>query len=106
MGGALNGIRACWHKKRIGGRRLTEILGWEKNANPMGMPSVYNPLGASQEDATERGGISFEIVNWLRSPSSWIRDLAYYWVVHLVGGESGSFRRFGIGPVVNRQAQD
>ena len=87
---ARDGIR-CWLAREADrGPVLKEIL--EKRYPIVDASSVYILLwGFRPEDATNRA-TSFEIVNWLRSPHLEIRELAYYWVVHLSSGRKWEFR--------------
>lgn len=80
---ARDGLRTWLAREGDRGPALKEILvqhypGPEATA-------VYSMLwGFRPEDATNRA-VSLELVTWLRSNHVEIRELAYYWIVHLSG---------------------
>jgi hypothetical protein len=80
---ARDGIRAWLARAPERGPALKELL--EQRYQVADAAAVYILLwGFRPEDAANRA-TSLEIVTWLRNPRVEIRELAYYWVVHLTG---------------------
>eukprot|EP00456_Euglypha_rotunda_P083545 TRINITY_DN82_c0_g4_i1.p1 TRINITY_DN82_c0_g4~~TRINITY_DN82_c0_g4_i1.p1 ORF type:complete len:729 (+),score=157.03 TRINITY_DN82_c0_g4_i1:1960-4146(+) len=80
---ARDGLRTWLAREADRGPALKAILEQHYPAAEAG--GVYGMLwGFRPEDATNRA-VSLELANWLRSNHVEIRELAYYWVVHLSG---------------------
>jgi hypothetical protein len=80
---ARDGLRTWLAREGDRGPALKEILVQHYPAPEAS--AVYAMLwGFRPEDATNRA-VSLELVTWLRSNHVEIRELAYYWIVHLSG---------------------
>ncbi len=80
---ARDGLRTWLAREGDRGPVLKDIL--EQHYPTAEAGAVYSMLwGFRPEDATNRA-VSLELVSWLRSNHVEIRELAYYWIVHLSG---------------------
>ena len=80
---ARDGLRTWLAREGDRGPVLKDIL--EQHYPTAEAGAVYSMLwGFRPEDATNRA-VSTELVSWLRSNHVEIRELAYYWIVHLSG---------------------
>ena len=80
---ARDGLRAWLGQPVDHGALLKEVL--EQHYPPAEASAVYILLwGFRPEDATNRA-TSLELVTWLRNSHVEVRELAYFWIMHLTG---------------------
>ena len=80
---ARDGLRTWLARDASRGTVMKEILA--QHYTPPDSTYVYRLLwGFSPEEGADRA-LSMDLVNWLRNPHTEIRELAYYWIVHLTG---------------------
>ncbi|MEI8380143.1 MAG: hypothetical protein WCJ09_08445 [Planctomycetota bacterium] len=80
---ARDGLRTWLARDATRGTVMKEILA--QHYTPADAIIVYTLLwGFPPEDGANRAA-SMELVSWLRNPHTEIRELAYYWIVHLTG---------------------